>query len=280
LSKARELANVRYAKGEISKEEFLDILRRLDDTALATDKPITNDTSSNYNPLASPVGFSAHTTYPEATHHHSEKLKVRFDLSFLASSIGVLSTIIVWLYGISFFLLFKARDDLSNFSVYFEFFIATGALTEGFKILLALLYFIPELLLLIATLVWVKRGTSNLHHSQIAELDYTPAWAVGWFFIPVAFFWVPAKVMHQLFAGTFSGDNWKNSSIDSAILIWFIVYWVSTITYFLVPEAIQFESDVAKILIIYGAVCLFNGISVTYLNKFVQSISAQPIHTK
>jgi len=57
----------------------------------------------------------------------------------------------------------------------------------------------------IVWLVWQHRAQSNLFAMRAPDLDFTPGWAVGWWFVPVANFFMPFKTMRELSRG--SGDN-------------------------------------------------------------------------
>jgi hypothetical protein len=55
----------------------------------------------------------------------------------------------------------------------------------------------------IAFLVWLHRATANLEALGAPALSISPSWAVGWFFIPVANFWVPYQAVAQLHRRSF-----------------------------------------------------------------------------
>lgn len=46
--------------------------------------------------------------------------------------------------------------------------------------------------------MWLHRAAKNVVQAGPSEFDYTPAWAVGWHFIPFANLWVPFEVMRKI----------------------------------------------------------------------------------
>lgn len=63
-----------------------------------------------------------------------------------------------------------------------------------------------SMVLAIATFVvfgiWIVRAHRNLPALGARHLEFTPGWALGWFFVPIAYFWKPYQAMRAL---------WQNS---------------------------------------------------------------------
>ena len=64
---------------------------------------------------------------------------------------------------------------------------------------LAIAYICVLLVSAVVFLVWVYRANSNAHALGFADLKFTPGWAVGWWFVPIANVVQPARVMIELF---------------------------------------------------------------------------------
>ena len=50
----------------------------------------------------------------------------------------------------------------------------------------------------IACLRWIHRASSNAHVLAGRALQFTPGWAVGWYFIPVLCLWKPFQAMSEI----------------------------------------------------------------------------------
>lgn len=48
-------------------------------------------------------------------------------------------------------------------------------------------------------LSWVHRMSQNAHSIEDADLEYTPGWAVGYFFIPIYNLWKPYKALKEAY---------------------------------------------------------------------------------
>jgi hypothetical protein len=89
---------------------------------------------------------------------------------------------------------------------------------------------IAYLLLLIGTYVifgmWIYRAAANVVAAQVPGFDYTPSWAVGWLFIPIANLFKPYGAMRQIDnasqgadGGALNQGNWLLRSWWAAWLI-------------------------------------------------------------
>ena len=66
---------------------------------------------------------------------------------------------------------------------------------------------------------WIHRITASLR-ALGAPIQYSPAWAVGWWFIPIANLWMPFMVMRNLLRCSMpSGPNPN----------WLILWWIFTL---------------------------------------------------
>jgi hypothetical protein len=46
---------------------------------------------------------------------------------------------------------------------------------------------------------WTYLANRNAHSLTVASMKYTPGWAVGWHFIPIASLWKPYRAMQEMF---------------------------------------------------------------------------------
>ena len=83
-----------------------------------------------------------------------------------------------------------------------------------------LMIVVAEMLVLlvafIAFLMWVHRTYRNLPALGAKVLDTTPGWAVGWYFIPIAFLFKPCQSMAETLALQRPGPAQQNSQDDLA----------------------------------------------------------------
>jgi hypothetical protein len=68
-------------------------------------------------------------------------------------------------------------------------------------------YTIAFIVSIILVARWIRRAHANLHETETQALEFTPGWAVGWYFIPFANLVKPFQAMRELWNGsTTPGD--------------------------------------------------------------------------
>ena len=50
----------------------------------------------------------------------------------------------------------------------------------------------------VAFCFWVYSAHANLRWLRVSGLEYTPGWAVGWFFVPIMLLFRPCQVMFEI----------------------------------------------------------------------------------
>jgi len=98
-------------------------------------------------------------------------------------------------------------------------------------------YFIIAMGLIHTALFWMTvmfvarvtyRAMRNLHTIGSKFPEMSPAWAVGWYFIPIANLWQPAKGMSQIYNGTFAAVG-ETVPGESRIAIWWTCWLLGNI---------------------------------------------------
>jgi hypothetical protein len=87
---------------------------------------------------------------------------------------------------------------------------------------------------LILFLMWVYRFSRNTRALGVGRMAYTPGWAVGWFFVPVASLWMPFRVFNELWQTNQaeSNDNWQRTPVSPLLGTWWVIsVIVATISY-------------------------------------------------
>ena len=86
-----------------------------------------------------------------------------------------------------------------------------------------------QLLVLVACWViiamWIYRISSNTRFLVGAnKMDYTPRWAVGWFFIPFANIWKPYQAMKELWALNIARDDGTGYLAAMLVPLWWFLW--------------------------------------------------------
>ncbi len=85
-----------------------------------------------------------------------------------------------------------------------EGFTTKDAITGGIGLL--------QVLVLVATCIpfcmWVHRANRNAHALGAKGMQFTPGWAVGWYFIPIANLWKPYQAMKEIWQASHNPRTW------------------------------------------------------------------------
>jgi hypothetical protein len=55
--------------------------------------------------------------------------------------------------------------------------------------------------------MWIYRAAANVKAARVPGFTFTPAWAVGWHFVPIANFFKPFQAMRQIWNASHGGDG-------------------------------------------------------------------------
>lgn len=69
----------------------------------------------------------------------------------------------------------------------------------------------------VTSLVWVYRANVNAR-AMGADLETSPGWAVGWFFVPFAALVMPFLAMRDLWKGSASPGSWREQSVPNLLM--------------------------------------------------------------
>lgn len=76
--------------------------------------------------------------------------------------------------------------------------------------------------------VWIHRTDSNVHALGATGLRFTPGWAVGWYFVPVANLWKPYQAMSEIWRASKNPAGWQSESAGGLLRWWWFWWLVST----------------------------------------------------
>jgi len=90
---------------------------------------------------------------------------------------------------------------------------------------------IAAFIIIIGTMVvfgmWIHRMDSNIHALGAPDLRYTPGWAVGWYFVPVANLWKPYQAMSEIWRASRNPIGWQAEPVGG-LLPWWWFWWLAS----------------------------------------------------
>lgn len=82
----------------------------------------------------------------------------------------------------------------------------------------------------VAWLLWQYRSHENLRALGVSDLRYSPGWAVGWWFIPLASVVMPFQTMRELWQASephAGATDWKMVSLTPLLGLWWAAWLLS-----------------------------------------------------
>ncbi len=77
----------------------------------------------------------------------------------------------------------------------------------------------------ILILKWIYRANLNARQLGATDMEFTPGWSIGWYFIPIAFLWKPYQAMKEIWWASKSPAKWKGKSTPY-LLQWWWFFWI------------------------------------------------------
>ena len=100
-------------------------------------------------------------------------------------------------------------------------------------VLLGLLFLVLAVVSVVFWMMWVHRTYRNLPALGAAGLNYSPGWAVGYYFIPILNLFRPYQVMGETWRASDlrygGGVEWKTLSAPALIGWWWALHLVSSV---------------------------------------------------
>lgn len=88
----------------------------------------------------------------------------------------------------------------------------SAMLTNGFVLV--------ALAVVVVNAVWIYRSSANAAAIDPNDTRITPGWAVGWFAVPVANFWLPYVALRQTMNTSFGNANGMNAPLPAKYMLW------------------------------------------------------------
>jgi hypothetical protein len=102
---------------------------------------------------------------------------------------------------------------------------------------------------------WIYRVHKNLVDGGYGGLEFTPGWSVGWFFVPIASFYMPYKAMREAWDVSLVGSSGDGSHAHPLLAVWWSSYLVGNFADLLTAATGSFEF-ISRVALIISAWCL------------------------
>jgi Domain of unknown function (DUF4328) len=128
---------------------------------------------------------------------------------------------------------------------------------------------------IIAVAMWIYRAHANLHAAGLVGLEFSPGWAVGWYFIPIASLFKPFQAMRELWSESHGVSNGFSEQAPGNLGLWW-GFWIVGNILGNVSSRLELMGDgsnqqIALILVLVSSVCTFG--SAWLLLQIIRAIT-------
>ena len=107
-----------------------------------------------------------------------------------------------------------------------DYFDPTLTLIAGFA---ALLYFLAFAVAGYLSLRWIYRANSNAHRLN-TDIEMSPGWNVGWFFVPIATLWKPYEGVRDVWRVSANPDDPSAAEQPNFLVKWWAFWLLTNVT--------------------------------------------------
>jgi hypothetical protein len=93
-------------------------------------------------------------------------------------------------------------------------------------------------------LTWVHRANRNARALGAKDMRFTPAWAVGWYFVPIMSLWRPFQAMREIWQASVQPGNWQSVPTPPLVGWWWALFLGAQ---FLAQAGYQLSKDVDSV---------------------------------
>jgi len=94
----------------------------------------------------------------------------------------------------------------------------------------------------ILILRWIYQANINSAALGAKNMKFTPGWAIGWFFVPIAAMWKPYQAMSEIWRSSCSPEKWESLKVSNIVNWWWFT-WITVGIISQVSSLIKFDSQ-------------------------------------
>lgn len=104
--------------------------------------------------------------------------------------------------------------------------IEDSSMASGIVALVYLLFVASLIASIVIVAMWIHRAHANLRLAGVDGLEFSPTWAFGWFFIPIANLFKPFQAMRELWNAAHGSSDGFAQPVDRRLSAWW-GFWIA-----------------------------------------------------
>jgi Domain of unknown function (DUF4328) len=144
--------------------------------------------------------------------------------------------------------------------------------------LVSIIEILVRLIIIVLFLVWLYKAFKNLPALGANSLEFSPGWAVGWWFVPIANLFKPYQVVSELWRESdadFDANTFLSNQVSAPSIIgwWWGLFIGGNIAGRISNAMIEADSALFPIALILAG--LLHGISAYLIIQIIKTITSQ-----
>ncbi|WP_144199562.1 DUF4328 domain-containing protein [Shewanella sp. KCT] len=107
--------------------------------------------------------------------------------------------------------------------------IADGEANDMRQLVVGALYFLVFIASGVLILKWIYRANFNARQLGATDMNFTPGWSIGYFFIPILCIWKPFQAMKEIWLASHDPEHWSLSDSSSTVNLWWLLWIVNNV---------------------------------------------------
>lgn len=129
---------------------------------------------------------------------------------------------------ISGYLEYQLLSDYQN-GVYIsqEEAVADGEASDQLQAIVGMIYLIVFVISGVLILRWIHRANYNARQLGAKNMQFTPGWSIGYYFIPILTLWKPYQAMKEIWKASKNPSDWESQGTSGILPIWWTLWIIS-----------------------------------------------------
>ncbi len=105
--------------------------------------------------------------------------------------------------------------------------VSDGEASDFRQNIVLFLYLIVILTSAFLILRWIHRANYNARQLGAENMNFTPGWSIGFYFIPILTLWKPYQAMREIWQTSKTSENWMIEEPSWLLPIWWTLWLIS-----------------------------------------------------
>lgn len=105
--------------------------------------------------------------------------------------------------------------------------IADGEASDQRQRIVAIVYLLVFVVSGFLILRWIYRANYNARQLGAENMQFTPGWSIGYYFIPILTLWKPYQAMKEIWQASTSPSDWESQNISGILPVWWTLWLIS-----------------------------------------------------